>query len=89
MDYVTEKCELKKAHAKVKYDKIDTFVTKHVTLAKRKYYSKYFKQHSSDSRKQWQMINKLLNRAKVKKHTITLKNSDGEPIKGTPQRAQC
>ena len=60
---------------------MDQFVKKHITLAKRKFYGKYFKQHSSDSRKQWQMINNLLNRGRVKKRTISLKNSDGQVIK--------
>ena len=38
------------------------FCEKHIKKAKLKYYSKYFEQYSSDGRKQWNMINQLLNR---------------------------
>ena len=38
------------------------FVDKHVKKAKHKYYSSYFEQFSNDGRKQWSMINQLLNR---------------------------
>ena len=38
------------------------FCEKHIKKSKLKYYSKYFEQYSSDGRKQWNMINQLLNR---------------------------
>ena len=44
------------------YKKMKKFVTKHIRKAKNKYYNAYFKKHSSDSKKQWQMVNSLLNR---------------------------
>lgn len=63
------------------YDKMNAFVKKHVALAKKRYYSRYFMQHSSNSRKQWQMINKLLNRGKTKQSTMKLINEQGQTIK--------
>ena len=47
---------------KAKYDKLNEFCKKHVDLAKSNYNKKYFEQYHDNSRKQWQMINKLLNR---------------------------
>ena len=38
------------------------FVDKHIKKAKNKYYSDYFVKHSNDSRRQWQLLNSLLNR---------------------------
>ena len=52
-----------------KYKKMKKFVEKHIRLAKNKYYKSYFNRYSCDSKKQWQMVNTLLNRkgkAKVK-----------------------
>ena len=68
-----------------KYKKMKKFVTRHVKLAKRKFYDSYFKKYSNDGRKQWQMINDLLNRkVKAKKgiskliyNNRTLTNSQG------------
>ena len=62
------------------YDKMKKFVKKQIRLAKRKYYNKYFEQHSSDSRKLWQMINSLLNRGRKKRATVKLTDSDGRLI---------
>ena len=62
---------------KEKYEKMKTFVEKHVKLAKNKFYNSYFEKYSSDSRKQWQMLNSLLNRQKSKTSTIKLQDSDG------------
>ncbi len=46
-------------------------------MAKAKYYTKLFNQHSNNSKKQWQMINKLLNR-NIKHHgPIKLKDEQG------------
>ena len=50
----------------VKYNKLKKFVNKHIKKAKLKYYTSYFKQHADDSRKQWQMINQLINKSKRK-----------------------
>ena len=47
---------------KIKYNKLKKFVEKHIKLAKNKYYNKYFEQYKDNSKKQWQMINSLLNR---------------------------
>ena len=69
---------------KIKYTKMKKFVTKHIKLAKNKYYSKYFKDHQENSKKQWQMINNLLNRGKKKNKTIKLTLSDGS-IVSTPK----
>ena len=49
---------------KTKYDKMCKFCEKHIAIAKKKYYKKYFDEHVDNSRKKWQMINKLLNRKK-------------------------
>ena len=49
---------------KAKYDKMNEFCAKHVDLAKAKYRKKYFEEHKDNARKQWQMINELLNRQK-------------------------
>ena len=50
----------------IKYQKLKKFLTKHIKKAKLKYYTAYFNQHSDDSRKQWQMINTLINKRKRK-----------------------
>ena len=40
------------------------FVEKHIKKLKHKYYTEYFRKYAHDSRKQWKMINSLLNRKK-------------------------
>ena len=45
-----------------KYNKLKLFTEKHVDLAKKKFYSEYVKEHQADSKRQWQMINFLINR---------------------------
>ncbi len=47
------------------------FVEKHVNIAKKKYYTSYFKRYSSNSKLQWQMINKLLNKNSKQKIKIS------------------
>ena len=47
---------------KTKYDKLKEFCAKHVDIAKAKYHKSYFEKYKNNSRKQWQMINSLLNR---------------------------
>ena len=49
---------------KVKYDKMKKFTEKHVKICKRKYYAKFFEEHKNNSKKQWGLINELLNRGK-------------------------
>ena len=69
---------------KIKYKKMKKFVDKHVTKAKSKYYSDYFQQHKASSRKQWEMINKLLNR-KRKSSSITKINDPQGAVVNTPR----
>ena len=47
---------------KAKYEKLNIFCQKHIDMAKAKYRKSYFEKYKNDSRKQWQMINSLLNR---------------------------
>ena len=49
---------------KAKYEKLNEFCAKHVDIAKAKYHKAYFEKYKENSRKQWQMINGLLNRNK-------------------------
>ena len=55
----------------IKYKKLKKFVTLHIKKAKNKFYNNYFKKFSNDGRKQWQMINNLLNRKSHNKNRIT------------------
>ena len=61
----------------LKYKKLEKFCHKHINIAKRKYYKKYFEQNKSNSIKQWQMINQLLNRGKQRRDPIKLKDHTG------------
>ena len=54
---------------KAKYDKLKEFCAKHVDIAKAKYHKSYFEKFRDNSRKQWQLINSLLNR---KRKTISV-----------------
>ena len=63
-----------------KYKKMKKFVDKHIKMAKSKYYKKYFEQHKENSKKQWSMINKLLNRNHKKSGVSKLLDSNGEII---------
>ena len=49
---------------KANYDKMNEFCDKHIDIAKLRYRKKYFDDYKDNSRKQWQMINELLNRRK-------------------------
>ena len=69
---------------KIKYKKMKKFVDKHILKAKNKYYTEYFKQHKDCSRKQWEMINKLLNR-KRKSSSINKINSAQGAVINTPR----
>ena len=62
------------------YKKMKKFTEKHVTIAKNKYYVKYFDQYKSNSKKQWEMINSLLNRKRKKSGINKLIDSNGEII---------
>ena len=62
---------------KTKYDKMKKFCEKHKNKAKSRYYKKYFDEHSDNSRKQWQMINSLLNRNIKKTGISKLVDKDG------------
>ena len=65
---------------KTKYAKMKKFVLKHIRLAKNKFYKNYFEKYKSDSRKQWQMLNNLLNRSKFRSNAIKLKDEHGSVI---------
>ena len=67
-----------------KYKKLKKFVAKHVKKAKRTYYTNYFRRYSDDSRKQWAMINQLLNRKPKSKASIN-KLTDGEETVTSPR----
>ena len=56
---------------KTKYLKYKRFVAKHIRKAKSKYYESYFKRYADDGRKQWSMINELLNRKPRRKNNIS------------------
>ncbi len=63
-----------------RYNKLKKFCDKHVNLAKDKYYKKYFEQHKNNSKKQWEMINNLLNRTKSRTGPIKLKDDHGRIV---------
>ena len=67
-----------------KYKKMKKFVEKHIKLAKNKYYTAYFKEHHANSKKQWQMLNSLLNRGQKKGQTSKLISENGTVI-STPK----
>ena len=54
------------------YDKLNLFCNKHIDLAKMKYRKAFFDKHKDNSRKQWQMINTLLNRKNKTSHIYKL-----------------
>ena len=68
----------------IKYKKMKKFVEKHIKLAKNKYYTAYFKEHHANSKKQWQMLNSLLNRGKKSMSTTKLISANGKVI-STPK----
>ena len=65
---------------KVKYLKMKKFTDKHINLAKSKYYKKYFEEYKQDSKKQWQMINNLLNRKTKNSGVPKLLDNSGNVI---------
>ena len=54
------------------YTKIDKFCDKQIDLAKKKYYKNFFDEHRDNSKKQWQLINGLLNRNESGQQSIRL-----------------
>ena len=65
---------------KVKYDKMKKFTEKHVKICKRKYYAKFIEEHKNNSKKQWGLINELLNRGKKKSKIEKIVGENGENI---------
>ena len=65
------------------YNKLKKFVEKHIKKAKHDYYTKYFKMHENDSRKQWSMINQILNRKMKSRERITKLVIDGKVLSNT------
>jgi exonuclease III len=65
---------------KTKYDKMKKFTEKHIKKSKNSYYKKYFDQYKDNSKKQWQLINSLLNRTAKKINIAKLVDSDGKTI---------
>ena len=67
------------SESELKYKKMKKFVEKHIKLAKKKYYDAYFKKYAGNSKKQWQMINSLINKktkGKVKISKIRYNGSE-------------
>ena len=62
------------------YDRLKRFCILHVNKAKKNYYDKFFAQHKENSKKQWQMINGLLNRKSANTGPIKLSDDDGNMI---------
>ena len=71
------------AENKTKYDKMNEFCDKHIDIAKLRYRKKYFDDYKDNSRKQWQMINELLNRRKGNIRVNKLMDKDGK-VHNTP-----
>ena len=73
---------------KTKYTKMKKFTEKHITKAKNNYYRKYFEQYKTDSRKQWNMINSLLNRKRKVIDIKKLVDNDGHTVSSPVQIAE-
>ena len=73
---------------KNKYFKMKRFVSKHIKLAKSKYYQKYFDRYSNDGKKQWTMINNLLNRNSKAKNKINKIRHDDKLISNSQEIAE-
>ena len=71
---------------KARYDKKNEFCAKHIGIAKIKYHKSYFEKYKDNSRKQWQMINGLLNRNKKGNSMINkLLDNKGNSITNSQQ----
>ena len=62
---------------KANYQKLNDFCKKHIDIAKIRYRKSYFERHKDDSKKQWQMINELLNRKTKNSPINKLTDCDG------------
>ena len=62
------------------YDKMNKFCDKHIDLAKAKYRKAYLEKYKNNSRKQWQMINGLLNRNKNTNNITKIIDDDGKSL---------
>ena len=67
-----------------KYSKLKKITDKHVEIAKKNFYSDYFKKHQSDSKRQWEMINSLLNRNNKRAKIDKIRDCDGN-VATSPQ----
>ena len=65
---------------KIKYERMKSFCKKHTEKAKSKYTIKMFEQHRGNSKKQWQIINGLLNRNNKKSGIKKLLDNTGSAI---------
>ena len=72
-----------------KYKRMKQFSEKHVDKAKREYFARYFNRYSGDSKKQWQMVNTILNRRAKGKIKINKLNYRGSEITDSQQIANC
>ena len=70
------------------YSKLKAFCEKHVNKLRDKYYKKYFEEHQCNSKKQWQMINKLLGRKASQSSNTKLRKSDGTLINSSQDVAE-
>ena len=59
------------------YGRLKKFCEKHIERAKKKYYKKEFEKYQDCSKKQWQIINNLLNRKTRRSEQFRLKEDDG------------
>ena len=69
------------------HTKINKFCNKHIDMAKKNYYKQFFEEHSENSKKQWQVINGLLNRNAKYSGSIKLKDENGNVISHNPDVA--
>ena len=60
------------------YDKSNKFCDKHIDIAKAKYHKAYLEKYKNNSRKQWQMINGLLNRNKATNQITKIQDDEGK-----------
>lgn len=70
------------------YKKMKKFVEKHLKLAKDKYHRKYFDQYKDNSKKQWHIINTLLNRKSNRADPIKLHDDNGTLLKSSSEVAE-
>ena len=70
------------------YKKLNKFCEKHKKIAQKKYYKKYFENYKDCSKKQWNMINELLNRNSKKSCPIKLRDSKGNLISSSSDVAE-